>query len=65
MKNSLNFIINFSFLFNSGFKQPAVAVATVCRSVLAILRPSSADTWAECQAMMAGKNYPLSYSCFL
>ncbi|CAF1153283.1 unnamed protein product [Adineta ricciae] len=36
-----------------GFKQPAVAVATVCRSVLAILRPSAADTWAECQAMMA------------
>lgn len=38
-----------------GFKQPAVSVATVCRSVLAILRPQSADTWAECQAMMAGK----------
>ncbi|CAM4852615.1 unnamed protein product [Rotaria socialis] len=36
-----------------GFKQPAVSVATVCRSVLAILRPQSADTWAECQAMMA------------
>ncbi|CAF4691617.1 unnamed protein product, partial [Rotaria sp. Silwood1] len=36
-----------------GFKQPAVPVATVCRSVLAILRPLSADTWAECQAMMA------------
>ncbi|CAF0851193.1 unnamed protein product [Rotaria sordida] len=36
-----------------GFKQPAVPVATVCRSVLAILRPQSADTWGECQAMMA------------
>jgi len=39
-----------------GFKQPAVPVANVCRSVLAILRPQSADTWAECQAMMAGKS---------
>ncbi|NJR20366.1 MAG: hypothetical protein HC777_02045, partial [Hyphomonadaceae bacterium] len=29
-------------------------MATVCRTVLAILRPSSADTWQECQAMMAG-----------
>jgi hypothetical protein len=38
-----------------GFKQPALSVAVVCRSVLAILRPQSADTWAECQAMMAGK----------
>ncbi len=37
-----------------GFKQPAISVAVVCRSVLAILRPQSADTWAECQAMMAG-----------
>lgn len=51
-----------------GFKQPAVPVATVCRAVLAILRPQSADTWAECQAMMAGKNYIffsliLSFGC--
>jgi hypothetical protein len=43
------------FSFSRGFKQPAVAVATVCRSVLAILRPTHADTWAECQSMMAGK----------
>jgi hypothetical protein len=41
-----------------GFKQPAISVAVVCRSVLAILRPQSADTWAECQAMMAGKIFP-------
>ena len=46
-----------SSVVDRGFKQPAVSVATVCRSVLAILRPQSADTWGECQAMMAGKGH--------
>ena len=49
-----------SSVVDRGFKQPAVSVATVCRSVLAILRPQSADTWAECQAMMAGKGHTRS-----
>ncbi|CAF1669959.1 unnamed protein product, partial [Didymodactylos carnosus] len=40
-----------------GFKAPTAPVANVCRSVLAILRPQSADTWAECQAMMADINF--------
>ncbi|CAF1609014.1 unnamed protein product, partial [Didymodactylos carnosus] len=40
-----------------GFKAPTAPVADVCRSVLAILRPQSADTWAECQPMMADINF--------